>query len=315
VRKLPAVIAALGLVAVALVGCSTGAPSCTRVADSDPDVTSLIKVSGSTESKPDISVSTPFNVDKTAWADVATGSGTPITTKKQLVVLDVSLSGGDNGKSLVSTAYSGDLTSVFSVSKWNQAVPGIATALQCATAGTRVKVAIPGSAIPAATAEGLGLDKGESAVAVVDVRKVYLSRATGTFVYNSGFNLPSVVRAPDGRPGVIVPDGTAPSKLVIQTLIKGAGPTVTGEDPVRLDYTTVNWSTKSVGTTTWSGDPESVTLSSMPKGFQDAVKGATVGSQIMAVIPKSQLGSGASDTLIFVIDILGIDAPGTSSSQ
>ena len=54
-------------------------------------------------------------------------------------------------------------------------------------------------------------------------------------------------------------------------------------------------------------------------GFAQALEGQTVGSQIHAVIPP-ELGYGAEGsgtipgdaTLVFVIDILGIDAPASS---
>ena len=55
---------------------------------------------------------------------------------------------------------------------------------------------------------------------------------------------------------------------------------------------------------------------SSPAGFAEALEGKTVGSQVLAVIPPDQgygdQGSGAvpgDATLVFVIDILGIDAP------
>ncbi len=51
-------------------------------------------------------------------------------------------------------------------------------------------------------------------------------------------------------------------------------------------------------------------------GFAQALKGQTVGSQILVVIPPS-LGYGdkttssipAGSTLVFVIDVLGVDTP------
>jgi peptidylprolyl isomerase len=50
------------------------------------------------------------------------------------------------------------------------------------------------------------------------------------------------------------------------------------------------------------------------KGFVDALDGAVVGSQVMAIIPPSfGYGDQASDTipanstLVFIIDVLGVD--------
>lgn len=305
----------LGLAAVSLVGCAAGAPSCERVADSAPDVTGVIKVSGATGDRPEIALPTPFHTKKTAWADVTSGAGTPITSKNQLVVLDVTLVDGTTGKPVVGTAYDGTLTKVFSLSQWESSVPAFSKALQCATAGSRVKVAIPPGGFSDTMSDGSTFPKDHSAVAVVDVRKVYLTRATGTVQFNQGQGLPAIVRAPDGRPGVIVPDGAAPDHVVAQTLVKGAGAVVDPKDLLRLAYTAVDWTSKAVASTTWDAEPQSVAPSSLPTGVADALRGATVGSQLMVVVPKSKLGAGASDTEIFVIDILGVDAPGTTNSQ
>jgi len=151
-------------------------------------------------------------------------------------------------------------------------------------------------------------------VAVVDVRKVYLPKADGADQFNVGQGLPSVVRGPDGRPGIIVPDAAPPSELVVQTLKKGDGPTVTGDAPVRVHYTGVTWDDRAVFETTWDAEPQSVDLETMIPGFAEALDGQTVGSQVLVVIPPDQ-GYGdqaqgpvpADSTLVFVVDILGID--------
>jgi FKBP-type peptidyl-prolyl cis-trans isomerase len=60
----------------------------------------------------------------------------------------------------------------------------------------------------------------------------------------------------------------------------------------------------------------SLTLDAVVPGFAEALEGQTVGSQVMVVIPPDQgygeEGQGAipgGSTLVFVIDILGLDAP------
>jgi peptidylprolyl isomerase len=55
-----------------------------------------------------------------------------------------------------------------------------------------------------------------------------------------------------------------------------------------------------------------VTPASKSKGFDAALKGQTVGSQVMAIIPKSDGSSDAKDTQIAVIDILGIGPAATT---
>ena len=117
--------------------------------------------------------------------------------------------------------------------------PRLADALMCATEGSRVVVGLAPGDIEAETRGQPRPGEDESAVAVVDVRKVYLAEADGANQFNSGSGLPTVVRAPDGRPGSSSPTGTRPTELVVQTLKKGDGEVVTGDQPVRVHYTGV----------------------------------------------------------------------------
>ncbi|WP_344784176.1 hypothetical protein [Microbacterium kribbense] len=272
-------------------------------------------MTGPTTSVPTVDVRTPFHTTTTQFADVNVGDGKiPITSDSQMVVLDVTLVSAGTGKKLVSTQYSGDLSQVVSLSRWAQQFPAFTDALHCATAGSRVAVAMAPGAIDPASAQGLGMSKDDSLIAVVEVRKVYLGAADGTPAYTSGWGLPAVVRAPGGRPGIIVRDGAAPQHLSVHVLERGAFQKVTGDQPVLVNYTIVNWTDKTVASTTWDGEPKFITLSSESKGMQAAIKGQTVGSQVMAIIPKTDGTSGVKDTQVAVIDILGVGpAPATAA--
>jgi peptidylprolyl isomerase len=128
------------------------------------------------------------------------------------------------------------------------------------------------------------------------------------------------VRAPDGRPGIIVPDTEPPTDLVVQTLIKGNGEEVTGDAPVRVHYTGLTWADGTVFDTTWDAEPKSIDLDTMLPGFAEALIGQTVGSQVLVVIPPDQAYGDqaqgqipADSTLVFVVDILGIDQPAAAA--
>ncbi|WEG10580.1 hypothetical protein PU630_08595 [Microbacterium horticulturae] len=316
-RKIPAALAVLSLTAVALVGCASSndpSASCPRATDAGSSTMNLISVTGSQDSAPKVEVDTPLHAKTTQFTDVVAGHGNvPITSDAQMIVLDVALISATTGKTIVTTAYDGDQSTVYPVSQWVQSFPAFEKALHCATAGTRTAVAIAPGGVPEASLTSLGMSSDDSLVAVLDVRKVYLAAANGRSVYNDGFGLPAVVRAPGGRPGVIVPAGTAPKELKIQLLKRGDGAKVSADRPALLQYTIVNWSDKSVASTTWDSQAEFVTLSTKSKGFQKAVEGQTVGSQVLAVIPPADGESGVKDTQIAVIDILGI-GPDTSTS-
>lgn len=320
-RKIPAALVVLGLVTVGLTACATaGSPSgCSRPTVSNPDVMDLIHVTGDTADKPKVDIYTPLKAPELAYEDVVTGDGTAITADNQLMVVDISLFSGVTGDPIVATAYDGDLSRVSSPAQWATNFPGISEALHCAAEGSRVAIALAPDDMTPEVAPGFDLEKDDSVVAVVDVRKVYLPSADGALQFNSGFGLPSVVRAPDGRPGLIIPDGAPPSDLVIQTLKKGDGEEVTGDQPVRVHYTGVVWGADEAFDTTWDGEAASLTLDSVVPGFAKALEGQTVGSQVMVVIPpdqgygdKAQGSIPAGSTLVFVIDILGLDA---ASSQ
>lgn len=272
----------------------------------------LVSVTGSETSVPHVQVRTPFHTAHTEFADVTAGTGTvPIDRDDQMIVLDVSLVSAQTGKTLISTPYDGDQSRAMPLSQWVQSFPAFGDALHCATAGSRIAVAIAPGGVAPTGAQSLGLAADDSLIAVLDVRRVYLGAANGALVYNSGWGMPAVVRAPGGRPGVIVPDGAAPTTQKVQVLKRGDGEKVTGDAPVLLNYTVVNWTDKSVAETTWDASPQFVTLSTMSKGFQHAVEGQTVGSQVLAVIPKADGASDAQDTQIAVIDILGIGPAGS----
>ncbi|GAA3624441.1 FKBP-type peptidyl-prolyl cis-trans isomerase [Microbacterium awajiense] len=314
-RKLPASLAVLALASVGLVGCSIpAAADCPRPQVVDPDVMELITIDGQLGTEPQIDVYLPLSTPETAYQDVVRGDGAAITDAAQLVALDITIVSGETGETLVATAYDGSVDSVFSVERWEETIPAFDEALSCATEGSRIAMALAPGGIAEQAAVSLGIAESESAVAVVDVRKVYLPAANGSLVFNSGHGMPSVVRAPDGRPGIIVPDSAAPTEVVVQTLKKGDGAVVDGSAPVRVHYTGLTWDQREVFDTSWDGEPASLTLDGVVPGFAEALDGATVGSQILVVIPPDQ-GYGDQDqgaipggsTLVFVIDVLGLD--------
>ncbi|BDV30520.1 FKBP-type peptidyl-prolyl cis-trans isomerase [Microbacterium terricola] len=314
-RKIPVALVALALASVSLVGCSasSGAAACPRP-ESSTGALDKVTVSGTADAAPDVEVYSPFRTDQTEFEDVITGDGTAITSDAQLVVFDLTIIGGADGRTLVASAYDGDLSQVASLERWGQLVPGFSDALTCATEGSRVVIGLAPGDVETETAVSLGLAEDDSAVAVVDVRKVYLPHADGANQFNSGSGLPTVVRAPDGRPGIIVPDADAPTELVVQTLKKGDGEEVTGDRPVRVHYTGVTWADRTVFDSTWDTTPASLTLDGVVPGMATALEGATVGSQLLIVIPPGE-GYGdaaqgsipANSTLVFVVDILGLD--------
>lgn len=308
-----AALAAVSLTAAALVGCAqTGTTDCVRPAATSPALADLVSVSGPSGS--DVQVPVPFSASKAGFADLETGEGTPLVSPAQVVSLDMTIVDGDTGTTVFTTADSPSGPGAFPFASWIEALPPLDEALTCAKAGSRVVVALAPDDITPQTAAALGITAGGSAVAVVDLQRVYLPHAQGALQFNVGNGLPSVVRAPDGRPGVTIPNAAPPEEIVTQTLIKGDGPVVAADDTVRVQFTGLTWAERTVFQTTWDTEPAAVPLGSVIPAFADAVAGHTVGSQVMVVIPPDE-GYGdapqqdipAGSTLVFVIDILGVD--------
>ncbi|MCI1018038.1 hypothetical protein HWD99_05330 [Microbacterium sp. C5A9] len=295
-RKTSAVLATLSLAVLALTGC-TSAPTfagatCDRTGSSA--VADSVTVEGDLGETPDVTVFTPVKSSSTSFSDVVVGDGEPLTTDVQPMVLDISFYGGDSGDKLYESEYNGDLSRVHNIAYWSQRSPGLESVLECATGGTRTVAVLTPEDFGDTNVQAFGLADGENVVAVIDVLDVHLAKAEGASQFNDARGLPSVVRAPDGTPGVIIPDSAAPKSTVTQTLIAGDGAKVEKDSIVVTNIMAVGWDDKTVVSSTWGAEPN------IGIAAKELV-GATVGSQLLVVAPGAE---GASATAI-VVDILG----------
>lgn len=329
VRRLLASAFALSLAGTALVACSAGGDegltaadaSCTR-ASTETSAADLVSAEGPLGQKPTIEAYTPVSAPSTQWRDIERGDGAVVVTDAQPVVLDVTLFSGATGQELQATSYEQGVRAPAPLANWGQGLPGIATSLECASAGSRVvTVLAEGDGYTTEVGASLGLSGNDTLLAVIDVHEVYPSRATGTtrFVAESG--MPDVVLAPDGRPGVIIPDRAAPDELTVQVLKEGDGAALAADSAALLAYTGVTWEGRAEFDSTWSSPngPAVLALARTVPGFAQALEGKTVGSQVLIVIPP-ELGYGSQgsqsvppdSTLVFVVDILGDLGPVTA---
>lgn len=161
--------------------------------------------------------------------------------------------------------------------------------------------------------ESLGIGANDGVLFVFDVLDAYLPKANGS-VKPAIAGMPNVILAPNGQPGIQTLDTEAPSEFFRNVLIEGAGEPIEIGDTVILHYSGWTWQGNQFDSSWDKGSPASfqVTSDGLIEGFVQALEGATVGSQVIAVIPP-ELGYGsqaqgsipADSTLIFVIDILG----------
>ncbi|MEQ1736656.1 MAG: FKBP-type peptidyl-prolyl cis-trans isomerase [Rhodoglobus sp.] len=318
-RAALSILAAAGLV-VSLAACSTG-----TIGASDCAVTpagsasNAVKVVGDFGAKPDVTVSFPTSAASTERTVVIAGDGDTAIAGDSVNV-DYTLFNGETGKELASTEYTDASAVEFPVDS-AQFLVGIVKTLECSTVGSRVVGVIPpvDSFGDVGSAE-LGVAPGEDIVFVVDIVSItppaepVLPKADGVDQpATAGF--PVVVLDDAGRPTVTIPDEAPPADLKIAVLKLGDGATVAAGDDVTVHYMGVNWNTRVIFDESWArGAPSSFNTAQVIAGFTAALVGQTVGSQVIVIIPPDQgygsAGSppniGGTDTLVFVVDILGI---------
>jgi peptidylprolyl isomerase len=119
------------------------------------------------------------------------------------------------------------------------------------------------------------------------------------------------------KPKVVPPSGPAPKGLVVKDLIKGTGPAAMATSSITVQYVGVLYKGGKQFDASWNdgnGQPTTLPLSGVIKGWQEGIPGMRVGGRRELIIPPS-LGYGASGsppkipgnaTLEFVIDLHGV---------
>lgn len=115
-------------------------------------------------------------------------------------------------------------------------------------------------------------------------------------------------------PKVSIPSATAGPTLYSKTIIKGSGATLSPQDSFEGSYEAYVWSGKThkLEANSYSTHTSSLFSGQLLPGLSTALKGAKVGSRVLAVIPpkqgfgtsgNAQLGVSGKDTLVFVVDV------------
>jgi peptidylprolyl isomerase len=304
VRKVIVLAAVAGLL-VTLAGCSVSAPSgpCTPTATSG-EASKLITATGEFSDQPEADFPTPLISDELEVSIIDEGDG-PVIQDGDLVEFYATQFDPETGELVGKSASYDDAT--------YNSVSGPATTIsqifQCIPVGSRIGVVAP-----------LGADE-SSVVFVLDIENAMPARATGKIELPER-GMPSIVTAPDGRPGFTILDEDAPTELRYSTLITGNGEKVKKGDTLILQYTAVDWDSSAVIGSTWAEDelPKFAALkkfdaadsTGLSAGVVEALVGKTVGSQVLVVLPPSSYEDGTDltpsqgATVVAVYDILGI---------
>lgn len=320
-RTAASLVLVAGLLA-SLAACTaapTPDPTASCKATAPGAVSDAVKVSGDFGAKPTVTFTSPTAADTTQRTVIIKGKG-DIAEEKDTVNVNFTLYNGATGKELTSTDYAKGSTTAFPIDT-AQFVPGIVKTLECSAVGSRVVGVIPpDDSFGATGSTQLGVDPGQDIVFVVDVVSIAppaqkpLTEPDGKDQPpTAGF--PAVTIGADNTPAVTIPDTAPPSELKIALLKKGTHAEVKDGDKVIVNYVGVNWNTKKVFDSSFArGETATFGTSQVIAGFTAALVGQKVGSRVIVIIPPDKgygaAGSppniGGTDTLVFVIDILGI---------
>jgi len=210
-------------------------------------------------------------------------------------------------------------------------LPGLETALIGKPMGSRVLAVIPPKdGFGTKGNPQAGIKGTDTLVFVVDMLREFApnASASGKQVSTGGGSLPKVTASPGSQPKITVPSAKPPASLVSKTLIQGTGPAVAPGDTVVVQYVGVNWRTRQPFDASWTrGQPFGFTIGAFPSqvipGWNKTLVGQKVGSRVLLVIPPAdgygksgnpQAGIKGTDTLVFVIDILGTFNASTAAS-
>jgi FKBP-type peptidyl-prolyl cis-trans isomerase len=306
------------LAVAATAGC--GSSSSHSSSSASANANKAVSVTGAFGATPKVTIPAEKASTSLYTKTIIQGSGAPLTKTESAVGNFALYDWSGKTHKLIGSTFSSGTPTLFGTDM----LQGLESALIGQKIGSRVLAVIPPKdGFGSQGNSEIGVGGNDTLVFVVDLIKEYsnTASASGAHVSNGGGSLPTVTfPAPGKAPAVKIPSGvTPPKKLTVTTLIKGTGPKVTKGQTVVVQYVGVNWRTGQVFDSSWSRNaPYAFSIDASPEqvipGWDMGLTGQTVGSRVMLVIPpadgygssgNSQAGIKGTDTLVFVIDVIG----------
>lgn len=312
------VIGIIAAAALTLSACGSGDdtpssdPSASAAAAVDPKSTSLddIEVTGEPGEKPEVAFEAPLAIEEPGSKVLSEGDGAVVEDGQQ-VTANMTLVSGTDG-SVIESSYDAERPAGFPADK-DSITETLYDAVVGQKIGSRILLSINGAAAAGQPQQTL--------VYVIDLLSAEklpepLSRAEGE-EQPPVEGMPEVTRDDSGKPSISQPEGDAPAELKVEPTIVGDGPEVAEGQNVTVNYTGWLWTDASKPfDSSWDrGEPfvvEGVPNAPVIDGWNEALVGQKVGSQILIVIPPDKgygeqgsppnIPGGA--TLVFVVDIL-----------
>jgi FKBP-type peptidyl-prolyl cis-trans isomerase len=310
---------------VPLAGCIVLA-GCGSSGSSTGDANAAVKVTGQFDGKPTVSIPNEKPSTKLVVSTPIKGTGAELdSTSSVLAYVTLYKWSGTKHSEVV-----GSGTQMIPA---KMGLPGLATALKDARIGSRIVAVLPPKYGWGTAGESqLSITGSDTTVWVLDLLQQYspTQAAAGKQVSSGGGSLPTVSAQSGKAPVISIPKKTSPpAKLSVTTLIQGTGPKLVKGDTVVAQYVGSIWRNGKVFSSTWpsSSEPQGVPFSfqlggQVLAGWNDGLVGVSVGSRVMLVIPpslgygpaggQSSAGIEKNDTLVFVVDVLGVEPAAAS---
>jgi FKBP-type peptidyl-prolyl cis-trans isomerase len=276
-----------------------------------------IAVSGAFGKKPTVTIPNLTPAATLQVHQLISGHGTRVA-KGDLAVADLTAYTWDGPSNKKISELSTGLPQPLAV---GETIPGLDKSLEGSRAGSRLLITIPPKdGFGTQGNSQIGITPTDTLVLVVDVLGAYqkTAGAHGTPEAVSGTGLPTIsTSSPGTAPPVHIPQTAPPTTLQSQTLIQGSGPVVKKDKLLIAQYEGVIWRTGKVFDSSWQrGVPAGFEIGSgqVIKGWDEGLVGKRIGSRVLLVVPpadgygaqgSSQAGIKGTDTLVFVVDILG----------
>jgi peptidylprolyl isomerase len=277
-----------------------------------------VKVKGAFGKAPAVSVPKAKPAPKQQVKELIHGTGPKVGSSDLVVAHLVGYQwSATGGKELLNTYKKG--TPATGPASQLTGLPPLDKAIAGRTAGTRLELTLPYAAVGDQVAQALQLPKTDDFVLSVDVINTFGKNASvqGT-QQKLDPKLPQVTPgAPGQAPTVKIPSGAAPSTLQVKTLIQGTGKPVAKGQTLIGQYDGVLWRTgKEFDSSYKHGAPAGfpIGVGQVIPGWDKTLVGQKVGSRVLLVVPPKegygskgspQAGIKGTDTLVFVVDILG----------
>jgi peptidylprolyl isomerase len=289
--------------------------ACTSTSSDSPALNGLDAVTvGGTEKVPTLTFKAkPLSVTETTTKVVTSGMGAKLT-KSNKIVMAYALYNGKDGKQ-ISSSFGKDKVLIDLSS--NTLMAGLGKGLIGQQARSRFLIAVPpADAFGAKGNAQAGVGATDTLVYFVHIQSASTPLAEeGGIAVRPKAGLPTAIVDGAEPAKITVPKTAAPTKLVVQPLIKGAGAVVKKGQSIQVHYTGVRWKdAKKFDASGDTGGPMDIQIGEgkVIPGWDKGLVGQTVGSRILLVVPPAD-GYGAAgkpptigpnDTMVFVVDIL-----------